>query len=169
MYNYPERISRYPWWKILCYVVTAALLVTAIVVALVQLFIPDTASAAAAAGTTSPVPITPSTTINLLGSTGSVLSYAVGTVLPLVVAYFTTAKMSATARGLILLGLSTLSAFLTQWLQAVQSNLPFDWASAIVVSIVTFAVGVLTHKGAWGAGGTASLSHRIKTTMGVTS
>ena len=98
--------------------------------------------------------------------TAAVISYAVGTVLPLLVAVVTKASWPASLKGALLLAFSVITAFLTQWLDDLNSGRPFPWQSAVVTALVTFVTGYVVHRGAWGAGSDGGLAKFVADRVG---
>lgn len=95
--------------------------------------------------------------------TAAVLTYLVGTALPLLVAYFTKATMSEGVKGLVLLVLAGVSSVLSQWLESLKAHVHFAWQTVVVTAIITFLVGAVTH-GYWRA---SDLYGRVQVGMGV--
>lgn len=109
-----------------------------------------------AATVTGPTPGTTGNGVTVLGyvlDTGSTISFAIGTILPLIVAAVTKANLNATLKGVLHLGLSAATAFLSLWLQSITANQHFAYQAAIVSTLVTFTVGLLSHNYVFKPGG----------------
>lgn len=86
------------------------------------------------------------TTVN----TAMLLSMAIGTVLPILVGLVTKEVTSAGTKAVLLAALSALTAFLTQWLDAVNSaNADWDWGTALLTCLATWITAVAIHFGFW--------------------
>lgn len=79
--------------------------------------------------------------------TPQVLSLVISTVLPLLVALVTKASWNRALKGAVLLGLSVVSAFLSEWYSVAVDHQVFHWAPAIVTALLGFGVGVASHEG----------------------
>jgi hypothetical protein len=90
------------------------------------------------------------------------ISAAVGTVLPILVAVVTDRVASGAVKAITLLVLAALSSFLSEWLVALNAGGPFDAAQAGFGVLLTFVVAVAGHFGFWkpaavtGSGGVAA-------------
>lgn len=84
--------------------------------------------------------------IDSTGINGTVLvvSLVLSLVLPMVVALVTKAHAASSLKSIVLLALSAITGFLTQY---VASPVGFRWQGALVVSITTFAQAVASHYG----------------------
>lgn len=78
-----------------------------------------------------------------------IISILVGGVLPLVTGLVTKATWSGGVRAVVLLGLSGLTAVLTDYLGALNGGAPFDWGTALTAAFLTFLTGVGTYFGLW--------------------
>jgi hypothetical protein len=96
--------------------------------------------------------------VNLLATfdTAGVVSLLVGTVLPLLVGLLTKRSMNSGLKAAVLALLSALSAFLTQWLTALDNAQHFLWQAAVLSALATFAVAAGTHYQVWKPAGVAS-------------
>jgi hypothetical protein len=74
-----------------------------------------------------------------------VASLLIGVFIPILVGLVTKASTSPTIKSLLLLGLSAVSGFLTEFINS--SN--FVWQQALLSTVVTFVIGVATHYGLW--------------------
>lgn len=77
--------------------------------------------------------------------TVQVASLLVGVFIPILVALVTKRTTSSTVKSLLLLGLSAVSGFLTEYINSAN----FRWQQALMTTIVTFVIGVATHYGLW--------------------
>lgn len=78
-------------------------------------------------------------------STVQVVSILVGTVLPILVGLVTKTVTSPTIKAVLLLALSGLSGFGSEYI----NDPNFVWQQALLTTVVTFVVGVATHFGLW--------------------
>lgn len=85
-----------------------------------------------------------------------VLSLIIGTVLPLVAGLVTRWNASPGARAVTLLVLASITAFLTEWLTAMQNHVGFDIGATLLTVLGTFLVGVGIHFGLWNPTGAAN-------------
>ena len=77
------------------------------------------------------------------------LTVVVGMVLPLLIDYFTSSKLSDRVKSLILPGLAMLSGVGAGAMAAAQSGLAFNWSGALVSGLIAWASGVVAHVGLW--------------------
>lgn len=85
------------------------------------------------------------TTITL----AQVISALVGTILPILVAVVTRAAASPGAKAVVLLALSAVSSFLSEWLTALNGGDAFDASQAGFGVLLTFVAAVAAHFGLW--------------------
>lgn len=78
-------------------------------------------------------------------STVQVASLLIGVFLPILVGFVTKEVTSPTTKSLLLLALSAVSGFLTEFVNSAD----FVWQQALLSTIVTFVIGVATHYGLW--------------------
>jgi hypothetical protein len=78
------------------------------------------------------------------------LALGINAVLPALVALVTAREAHPGVKAVMLLFLSSLTAFLTTWQHALDTGTPINWAQAGVTALVGFAVGVLAHFGLLG-------------------
>jgi hypothetical protein len=90
-------------------------------------------------------------------STVQVASLLVGIGLPLLVGFVTKSSTSSTVKSLLLVALSCVSGFLTEFINS--SN--FVWQQALLTSIVTFVVGVAAHYGVFVPTGVTAKAQRM--------
>jgi len=79
-------------------------------------------------------------------TTVQVASLFVGVFLPILVGLVTKRATNPTIKSLLLLGLSAVSGFLSEFI-ANTGN--FAWDQALLTSVVTFVIGVATYYGLW--------------------
>jgi hypothetical protein len=89
-------------------------------------------------------------------STVQVVSLLVGIGLPLLVGLVTKSSTNSTVKSLLLVGLSCVSGFLTEYLNSSH----FVWQQALLTSIVTFVVGVAAHYGVFVPTGVTAKAQR---------
>ena len=80
-------------------------------------------------------------------SLAGLLSLAVTFLLPVIAALFMRAQWSVFRKGLVLLGLAAVKAFLEAWLGAVNSDEVFNFVAAVYTAVVTFAMAVAAYVG----------------------
>lgn len=78
-------------------------------------------------------------------NTVQVASLLLGVFLPILVGLVTKVTTNAAVKSLLLLALSCVSGFLTEF---VNSN-NFIWQQALLTSVITFVIGVATYYGLW--------------------
>lgn len=81
------------------------------------------------------------------------ISLAVGTVLPILVGFFTTEKLNPGLKAAILAAISGVSAVLSQWANAINAHAHFAWPAALLSAFVTWGVGEATYFKWWKPGG----------------
>jgi carbon starvation protein CstA len=79
--------------------------------------------------------------------TAQILSFIVSAVLPVLVAVITARSASDGFKAWLLLGLSALTGFLTNWLSSLNSGMPFNIAAALITVAISFATAVISHQG----------------------
>jgi hypothetical protein len=77
------------------------------------------------------------------------ISALVGTLLPILVALVTARVASGAVKAVVLLLLSAVSSFLSEWLVALNSAATFDFSQAAYGVLLTFVVAVAGHFGFW--------------------
>lgn len=75
----------------------------------------------------------------------TILSFLIGTVLPVLVGRLTRVTTHPALKGAALLALSLLTGVLSQWVDALSSGTPFQWQSVVLAALGAFVVGVATH------------------------
>lgn len=75
------------------------------------------------------------------------ISLAVTFILPLVAALFMRSSWSAFRKGLVLLALAVVKAFLESWLGAIAYDEAFNFVGAAYTAVVTFAMAVVAYVG----------------------
>jgi hypothetical protein len=77
--------------------------------------------------------------------TGTLLSFLLGIVLPILVGAVTKVTTHPAIKGAALLLLSGVTGALSQWLDALNSNTPFLWQSVVLSALLAFVMGVASH------------------------
>lgn len=90
-----------------------------------------------------------------------VISLLIGVVLPLLVGLVTKWETSSSFRAILLLLLSAVSAFATEFLASMNSGTAFDFGATLLSVLGTFLVGVGMHFGIWKATGASDAVKRI--------
>jgi hypothetical protein len=72
-----------------------------------------------------------------------VLSLALTVILPLLAALFMRARWSATAKGLVLLAVAAVKAFLEAWAASVADNVAFDFAGVGYAIVINWGLAVV--------------------------
>lgn len=80
-------------------------------------------------------------------SLAGVLSLAVTCLLPLLAALLMKSSWSTVAKGLVLLALATIKAFVEAWLGATNSHEHFDVARTLYADVVNFGLAVIAYFG----------------------
>lgn len=78
-----------------------------------------------------------------------VISFLIGVILPLLTGMVTRWNATGHTRALVLLGLSVITSFLTELVNALNTGQVFDAGAAIIGAFTTFLVGVGTYFGYW--------------------
>lgn len=80
-----------------------------------------------------------------------ILALFIQVILPLLVGLVTRASTSASAKAVLLLGLTGATQFLTAWLDHADSPAgdPFNWRMVAWNVLIGFALSVVTHFGLW--------------------
>lgn len=86
------------------------------------------------------------------------LSVIIGFVLPLLVALVTRFSTRPMVKSILLLALSGVTSFLTEWLTAMTSAAVFDWPQVLLGTLMTFAMGVAAYFGLWSSPGSSGVS-----------
>lgn len=84
---------------------------------------------------------TANTTLNAV----QVASLLIGVFIPIVVGLVTKRTTNPAVKSILLLGLSAVSGFLTEFVNSAN----FVWQQALLTSVVTFVIGVATYYGLW--------------------
>lgn len=79
----------------------------------------------------------------------TLISFLVGTLLPVVVGLVTRVSTHPAVKGAVLLALAGVTGVLSQWLEALNSHVPFAWQPVVLSAVGAFAVGVTTHTAIW--------------------
>lgn len=82
-------------------------------------------------------------------SWGGLLSLLVTAVLPIVAGLFMRAHWSAMTKGLVLLAVAAVKAFLEAWIAANDAHAHFDAGAAAYSTVIMFALGVVSYFGIW--------------------
>jgi drug/metabolite transporter (DMT)-like permease len=82
-------------------------------------------------------------------SWGGALSVAVTVILPIVAALFMRSHWTAMAKGLVLLVVAAVKAFLEAWIAANDAHTHFNAGAAAYSTVVMFALGVISYFGLW--------------------
>ena len=77
------------------------------------------------------------------------LSLGVTVVLPLIAGLFMRARWSAMAKGMVLLAVAAVKAFLEAWIASNDAHTHFNAGAAAYSTVVMFALGVLSYFGLW--------------------
>lgn len=77
----------------------------------------------------------------------TILSFLIGSVLPIVVGLVTKVTTHPAIKGAVLLGLSIATGVLAQWVDALNSHTPFIWQPVVLSALGAFLTGVATHTG----------------------
>lgn len=75
----------------------------------------------------------------------TILSFVIGSVLPIVVGRVTKVTTHPAIKGAALLGLSVLTGVLSQWLDAANSHTVFAWQPVVLSAVGAFVTGVAAH------------------------
>lgn len=89
-----------------------------------------------------------------------VISLLIGFVLPLIVGYVTKASWPDGIRAVLLLALSAVSSFGSEFLATLNAGGPFDAAATLLTVLGTFLAGVGAHFGLWKPTGASALALR---------
>lgn len=82
-------------------------------------------------------------------NTVQVASLLIGVFLPIVVGLVTKHTTNPAIKSLLLLALSGVSGFLTEFVNSAN----FNWQQALLTTVVTFTIGVATYYGLWNVTG----------------
>lgn len=77
------------------------------------------------------------------------IAFVIGVVLPLLTGLVTRWNATGHTRALVLLGLSVITSFLTELVNALTTGQVFDAGAAIIAAFTTFLIGVGMHFGYW--------------------
>jgi hypothetical protein len=80
-------------------------------------------------------------------SLAGLLSLIVTFLLPLLAALLMKSRWSAFQKGLVLLALATVKAFVEAWLGAVNANEPFDLWRVLYADVINFIIAVAAYVG----------------------
>jgi drug/metabolite transporter superfamily protein YnfA len=78
---------------------------------------------------------------------GGLLSLAVTVLLPIIAALFMRSSWSAFRKGLVLLVLATIKAFLEAWLGAVNDDAAFNFVTAAYSTLIQFVLAAVAYLG----------------------
>lgn len=98
-----------------------------------------------------------------------VLQFVVATVLPLLVGIVTTKVTAPNIKAIVLAGLALISGVLTEILNALISQTPYDLGAGLASFVTIFIVSIAMHFGVWsrpGADGAPSISQRVQENVG---
>jgi len=84
------------------------------------------------------------------------LTLLVNLILPLVVGFVTTQLTSAKFQAVLLALLTAITGFISEWIQALQSNSQFDFWAALFTWLTGFVTAVAAHYGFWKPTGTTA-------------
>jgi hypothetical protein len=89
--------------------------------------------------------------------TVQVVSLLIGVFIPILVGLVTKVTTNATVKSLLLLGLSAVSGFLTEFVNSAN----FVWQQALLTTVMTFVIGVATHFGLWAPTGVTAKAQNV--------
>jgi VIT1/CCC1 family predicted Fe2+/Mn2+ transporter len=89
------------------------------------------------------------------------LSFVVGVLLPVLTGLVTKQAASGSVRAVVLLALSAVSGFVSNWLDAVTTHVPFNVGTTFITVLGTFVVGVAAHFGWWKPTGVSDAVKRV--------
>lgn len=90
-------------------------------------------------------------------NTVQVLSLFIGTLLPLLVGLVTKQSTHPAIKSVLLLALSTLAGFLTEWQHAATANVGYNWKAGALTAVITFVIAATLHSSLWKKIGAADL------------
>lgn len=90
-----------------------------------------------------------------------VISLLIGVVLPLLVGLVTKWETSPSFRAVLLLLLSAVSAFATEFLASLNTGTAFDGGATLLSVLGTFLIGVGMHFGLWRPSGASDTLKRV--------
>lgn len=82
-------------------------------------------------------------------TTSQLVSAAVGTLLPIVVALITARVADGATKALTLLALAALSGVLTELGDALAAGTPWEWQQSVYAAVLAYVVAVASHFGLW--------------------
>lgn len=82
-------------------------------------------------------------------SLAGVLSLVLTVILPILAALLMRSSWSALQKGLMLLALASVKAFLEGWVGAVTSEESFNFLDALYAALVNFGIAVVAYVGLW--------------------
>lgn len=82
------------------------------------------------------------------------VSFLIGTILPLAVAYVTKASWSTQVKGVVTLVLAGVTSVLTQWVRTLTAHAVFHWQGVVLAAVITFVTSAISDQHVW-HGGTA--------------
>lgn len=85
-----------------------------------------------------------------------VLTLLVNVLLPILVGLVTTRVTYASTQAILLAGLTALTGFCSEWIEAVNSVEPIQFTSVFFTWFTGFAIAVATHFGLWKPTGVTS-------------
>lgn len=80
-------------------------------------------------------------------SLAGVLSLAITVILPILAALLMKSRWSALQKGMVLLALASVKAFLEAWIGAATSGEHFLWSEALYSTIINFGLAVVAYVG----------------------
>lgn len=90
-----------------------------------------------------------------------VLSLLIGIVLPVLTGLVTKWQTAPGVRAMVLLGLSAVTSFLSEFLSSVTGGTTFDVGATLLAVLGTFIVGVGTQYGLWRPTGVSDAAKRV--------
>jgi cell shape-determining protein MreD len=82
-------------------------------------------------------------------SLAGVLSLVLTVILPIVAALLMKSRWSALQKGLVLLFMAAVKAFLEAWIGAATSDEVFQWADTLYSVLINFGIAVVAYVGLW--------------------
>lgn len=91
---------------------------------------------------------------------GGLLSLAITIVLPILVGLVTRQSTAAGVKAVLLLGLAAVKTVLEAWLQAVNTDVVFDWVPVVYSVLINFGIAVAVHYGLFKPSGVSAAAQR---------
>jgi uncharacterized membrane protein len=82
-------------------------------------------------------------------SLAGVLSLLLTVILPILAAVLMKSRWSALQKGLVLLAMAAVKAFLEAWIGKVESGEVFFWADTLYSVLINFGIAVVAYVGLW--------------------